>query len=267
MGLIQSQPYHSTPLTKDGDVMLTLVVAGRGRCVSGAREWEVSRNMVGLVEPQARGVLMSDPGDPYIHYYCRFAGAYARELAARIVAASPEPFRPWPDVLALSQRLHRHGRITRHELPRRCGPEGLDVLAILEELATTLDEPAGPGAGAPATPAGPGGSATPARAAPEERPRAYLFERVAEPTDLDAIAAALGISRSTLSRRARRLGTTVQRLHERIKVDWAATLLRATGASVGDVGRRVGYHDQFYFSRVFRRHYGCPPREYRARGR
>ncbi|MFW5745762.1 MAG: helix-turn-helix domain-containing protein [Spirochaetota bacterium] len=253
MGLIQSQPYHSTPLTKDGDVMLTLVVAGRGRCVSGPREWEVGGNMVGLAGGEARGVLMSDPDDPYIHYYCRFSGAYARELAARIIAAAPEPFRRWPDVLTLSQRLHRHGRINRHDLPRRCGPEGLDVLAVLEELAAILDDPRA--------------SAPRAGTAPEERLRAYLFERVAEPTDLDAIAAALGISRSTLSRRARRAGTTVQRLHERIKVEWAATLLRATGVSIGDVGRRVGYHDQFYFSRVFRKHYGCPPREYRARGR
>lgn len=252
MGLVQSQPYHSTPLTKDGDAMLTLVVAGHGRCVSGPREWEVSGNMVGLVGGDARGVLMSDPADPYIHYYCRFSGSYARSLAARIIAASDEPFRRWPDVLALSQRLHRHGRIGRHELPARCGPEGLDVLAILEELASA-------GAPDPADPAGRG-------VEPEERLRAYLFERVAEPTDLDAIAAALGISRSTLSRRARRMGTTVQRLHERIKIEWAATLLRATSASVGEVGRRVGYHDQFYFSRVFRRHYGCPPREYRVRG-
>jgi AraC-like DNA-binding protein len=254
MGLIQSQPYHSTPLTKDGDVMLTLVVAGRGRCVSGPREWEVSGNMVGLVGGDARGVLMSDPEDPYIHYYCRFAGGYARELAARVIAASPERFRPWPEVLALSQRLHRHGRISRHELPRRCGPEGLDVLAILEELAHATTR--GPAVATDATPGG---------VAPEHRLRSYLFERVAEPTDVGAIAAGLGISRSTLSRQARRMGTTVQRLHERTKVEWAATLLRATGASVGEVGRRVGYHDQFYFSRVFRKHYGCPPRAYRAR--
>ncbi|MFW5743074.1 MAG: helix-turn-helix domain-containing protein [Spirochaetota bacterium] len=254
MGLIQSQPYHSTPLTKDGDVMLTLVVAGRGRCVSGQREREVSGGMVGLVGGDARGVLMSDLEYPYIHYYCRFAGGYARELAARIIAASPGPFRPWPGVLALSQRLHRHGRISRHQLPRRCGPEGLDVLAILEELADGTT-----GGSTCAT------EAASAGVAPEHRLRSHLFERVAEPTDVGAIAAALGISRSTLSRQARRMGTTVQRLHEQTKVEWAATLLRATDASVGEVGRRVGYHDQFYFSRVFRKHYGCPPRAYRAR--
>jgi AraC family transcriptional regulator, arabinose operon regulatory protein len=248
LGIVQSQPYHSTPLTKDGDVMLTVVIAGRGRCVTGEGELAVGPGMVGLARGDARGVLMSDPEDPYIHYYARFRGDYARALADRIAAAERAPFFAVSDVLALGERLHRHGRISRDRLPIRCGPEGLDVLAILETLA-----------GHPS--AATGGPSVPAA---EQRLRAYLFERVAEPTDLDGIARALGISRSTLSRSARRAGSTVQRLHEEIRIEWAATLLRTTAASIAEVGRRVGYHDQFYFSRVFRRHAGVPPREYRA---
>lgn len=244
LGLIQAQPYHSTPVTKDGDVMLTLVIGGRGRCTIPEGDQRVETGMVGLVPGNGQGVLMSDPEDPYLHYYSRFRGEYACDLVRRIRAVHRAPFFPAAGVLELANRLHRHGRISRHSLPRRCGPEGLDVIAILEELLAQAERPE--------TPHAAGSEA--------QRVSTYLFERVARPTVLDEIAADLGMSRSSLSRMVRRTtGLSVQQLHEQIKIDWAATLMRSTNESVAEIGRRVGYHDQFYFSRVFRKHTGCSP--------
>ena len=45
----------------------------------------------------------------------------------------------------------------------------------------------------------------------------------------------------------------------------AARLLRFTNLTVGEVAFRAGYHDQLYFSRAFKRHYGEPPMAYRER--
>jgi AraC-like DNA-binding protein len=247
MGLIQRQPYHSTPLTKQGDVMLTVVIGGRGRVVTEGYEQGVESGMVGLVPGDGTGVLMSDPRDPYIHYYSRFSGDYARSLVRRVRSHRSRPFFSFPNVLELASRLHRHVGISRDQLPGRCGTEGLDVLAVLEEIDAGTDASLDPSTSLPL----------------DRRIRNYLFEHVAEPTVLDTIAADLGVSRATLSRMARSAtGASVQQLHEQIKIDWAATLLRSTSGCVGEIARRVGYHDQFYFSRVFRKHTGRPPREY-----
>ncbi len=45
----------------------------------------------------------------------------------------------------------------------------------------------------------------------------------------------------------------------------AARLLRYTDLTVGEVAFRVGFGDQLYFSRAFKRHYGEAPMSYRAR--
>jgi AraC family transcriptional activator of pobA len=49
----------------------------------------------------------------------------------------------------------------------------------------------------------------------------------------------------------------------------AARLLRFTDLSIGEIAFRVGFGDQMYFSRAFKRHHGQPPTVYRdtARGR
>ena len=44
----------------------------------------------------------------------------------------------------------------------------------------------------------------------------------------------------------------------------AARLLRYTERTVGEVAYRVGYGDQLYFSRAFKRRFGESPLAYRA---
>ena len=44
-----------------------------------------------------------------------------------------------------------------------------------------------------------------------------------------------------------------------------ARLLRFTDLAVGEVAFHIGFDDQFYFSRAFKRRYGESPLAYRAR--
>jgi YesN/AraC family two-component response regulator len=48
-----------------------------------------------------------------------------------------------------------------------------------------------------------------------------------------------------------------------LKIQRACRLLDTTALPVGLVGARVGYEDPYYFSRIFRRVMGYPPRRYR----
>ena len=238
--------------------MLTVATGGRGRAILSDREQtlDLEGSWIGLALPDARGLLMSDEESPYLHHYCRFAGDYALGLARAALerfggrGGEPGPAHYWADDRAgeFAERLHRHGRIHRRGLPDVVGPEGLEVIAVLENLAYS-----GAGAGAPGH-----------HAAPQIDLRSYLFDRVAAPTDLDVIAEDLALSRSALTRRCRReTGCSVLQLHREIKIEWAKTLLSTTSISISETARRTGFADPFYFSHVFSRMTGTSPSAFR----
>jgi AraC family transcriptional activator of pobA len=59
---------------------------------------------------------------------------------------------------------------------------------------------------------------------------------------------------------------TKELITDRVMLE-AARLLRFTDLTVGEVAFRTGFHDQLYFSRAFKRHYGEAPVRYRERVR
>lgn len=83
-------------------------------------------------------------------------------------------------------------------------------------------------------------------------------------------ADALGVPRAALARTlVQETGrTTKDLILDRVMLE-AARLLRFTDQTVGEVAYAVGFGDQLYFSRAFKRHFGVAPMGYRdaARGR
>lgn len=61
-------------------------------------------------------------------------------------------------------------------------------------------------------------------------------------------------------------GLTPIRWLEQRRMEAARQYLSGTGKSVEEIGAAVGYADPFYFSRVFRKHFGQPPARYRKLG-
>ncbi len=51
----------------------------------------------------------------------------------------------------------------------------------------------------------------------------------------------------------------------RLRMENAAFLLRDVNMRVKEVAERVGYHDLYHFSKLFRKYHGVSPRGYRAR--
>ncbi|MCW3041801.1 MAG: transcriptional regulator, AraC family, partial [Solirubrobacterales bacterium] len=92
------------------------------------------------------------------------------------------------------------------------------------------------------------------------------------PRHHDAVhyADALGVPRAALARTlTQQTGrATKDLILERVMLE-AARLLRFTDQHVGEIAFAVGFGDQLYFSRAFKRAYGVPPVAYRdaARGR
>jgi AraC family transcriptional activator of pobA len=79
-------------------------------------------------------------------------------------------------------------------------------------------------------------------------------------------AAELGVTTGTLSRTLTRLTgrTTKQLIMERVLLE-AARLLRFSDLSVKEIAARLGFNDQFAFSRAFKRQRGEAPLDFRNR--
>jgi transcriptional regulator GlxA family with amidase domain len=80
------------------------------------------------------------------------------------------------------------------------------------------------------------------------------------PISAEQLAQSGGCSTSTVERHFRRYaGQRPQEWIRNVRLDHAARLLRSSNLTVGEVARRCGFLDSFYFSRQFRTRYGMPP--------
>ncbi|WP_306361552.1 AraC family transcriptional regulator [Nocardia sp. CC227C] len=93
-----------------------------------------------------------------------------------------------------------------------------------------------------------------------------IEERFGEPLSLRDVARAVGMTPAYLTTLVRRrTGRTVQGWITERRMSEARRLLSDPDLSVTEVARRVGIADPGYFTRVFRRENGMPPRVWRDR--
>lgn len=58
-------------------------------------------------------------------------------------------------------------------------------------------------------------------------------------------------------------GQTILAYVNGVRIEKARQLLRDRYASVSEIAEKTGFHDVYYFSRVFKKYTGCPPSRYR----
>ena len=95
--------------------------------------------------------------------------------------------------------------------------------------------------------------------------RAYIDEHYTADIVLADVAAASNISSSRLSGLFKKeTGSSVMAYRNELRLVKAAQLLLHSNLRIADIGDRVGYSEQAFFSRIFRKHLGMSPRQYRA---
>jgi AraC-like DNA-binding protein len=98
-----------------------------------------------------------------------------------------------------------------------------------------------------------------------KRALAYLQQNYARPLARWEIAEAVGASEDYLSRVfSRELGLAPWDYLNRYRIQRAKELLRRTNDSIRSIAHQVGFKDQAYFSRVFRKQTGSSPNGYRG---
>jgi AraC family transcriptional regulator len=88
----------------------------------------------------------------------------------------------------------------------------------------------------------------------------FIHENLAEPLDLDCLAAVVGCDRYCFARSFRSfVGITPHRYVIRLRLDRARTLLRRGKDSLAEVAAATGFSDQSHLSHWIRRIYGTTP--------
>jgi LacI family transcriptional regulator len=92
----------------------------------------------------------------------------------------------------------------------------------------------------------------------------YLWGHLAEPLSVRKVAEAVGVSRRKLDQDFRvHLGRSVIEELNRKRIERCCELLTGTGQSVVSIAPQVGFRTEPYLFRVFRKHMGMTPRQYR----
>ena len=82
--------------------------------------------------------------------------------------------------------------------------------------------------------------------------------------DLNIVAKHTYVSKSTLTNKFKsELKITAQEYILRQKMLKAVQLLKSSNISISEISERLGFSDQFYFSKCFKNKFGLAPREYR----
>lgn len=98
-----------------------------------------------------------------------------------------------------------------------------------------------------------------------ERIIQFMLDHLADQHKLDDFAAQANLSPSHFSRRFRqKTGYAPIDYYIRLKIQKACELLETTDMKVGEISRSLGYKDQYYFSRIFKKIIGTSPSRYRA---
>jgi two-component system response regulator YesN len=98
-----------------------------------------------------------------------------------------------------------------------------------------------------------------------ERAICYMRDHLSEDMSLADVATAVGTAPSHLSRLfSRNKGDTFIHVLCRLRIDMAKKLLRTNQYRIKEVYTMVGFNDQAYFSRVFRKYEGTSPLNFRS---
>ena len=239
--------YTWGPATRD-HYLFHLVTEGEGRLTVPEGEFLIGSGTLFLIRPGELAAYAADAQNPWVYWWVGFNGAEAH----RLIHSTP---------FANGARVYKpeNGEEIRRRLLDIYDARGSSPASearMLGRLYLFLGELMAHASV---------GRTTTARQY-VDKAAAFISRNFSRDIGVRDVADFVGVSESHLYRVfSAELGMAPAQFLIRCRIQEAASLLRNTSLSVGEVAVSCGFRDPLYFSRVFRRIEGISPREY-ARG-
>ena len=229
--------------------LIHLVVSGKGVYTVDGQDYKLSKGSAFIIRPQSLVSYCADEKDPWEYCWVGFNGADASRLVDLTA------FEEGNNVISIGEdflpQLHDAFIGIYSSLGTAAEQETLTVSKLFEAFSMLI------------------------KAAPSKKPdsssgRLYIKNAVkfiqrnfSDNIDITDIAAQVGLSRSHLYRIfIKHLSLSPNEYLTQYRINQACVLLRTSGLSVGEIASSVGFDDQLYFSRVFKKVKGVPPSQY-----
>ncbi len=230
--------------------LIHLVVSGKGTFEVGGRTWAVSAGDLFFARPNQLIRYTADEQHPWEYSWVGFNGANAHKLAAQLPFSDKDPVHHTQDPegmrLALNNIYSFRGLQPQDETAM-VGYLYLFIAALMKETAA--------------------GRSHAASSSSQYVLNAikYIQFNYSHDISIDDVAKSVGVSRSHLYRVFMlNVGKSPINYLTDYRINEACKLLREGNLSIAEVAVSVGFFDQFYFSRVFKRAKGVPPSKYLA---
>lgn len=247
-GLQSCAPSHSWGPGVRDHYLIHLVVSGHGQYTVNGRSFSLGPGDVFLVKPNQLVTYCADANNPWEYYWVGFNGAFANKLVQQTPFTDQSPVYHCSETDSLKKALR--------SIYDCRGPESHHEAAMVGHLYLFLS--------------------CLMKQAHECDPRVnntssqyvhgaikYIQFNYSHDISIDDIAKAVGVSRSHLYRVfMSNVGQSPIDYLTNYRIGEACNLLRDSKLSIAEIAVSVGFFDQFYFSRVFKKTKGVPPSRY-----
>lgn len=224
------------------------VLSGRGSIRIGKREFGVCPNDVILLYPTDHVSYSSDTAEPLEYTWVGFKGSDAQMLLSQSEFTRPHPLVHVVGDVPFSQNL-----LNLYESHGNRPQNSVRMIGYLYLYFSELLQNAG------------------LRRMPNDSAQTvielaidYIVKNFAEPITLKQLADAVAVSPSWLYRSfIRYMSISPMRYLSEYRIEQSIVLLLNDSMSIGSVAYAVGFHDPFYYSKVFKSMKNCSPTAFR----
>ncbi|MFI3169099.1 MAG: AraC family transcriptional regulator [Faecalibacterium sp.] len=230
--------------------LIHLVLSGQGYYKTKGERYLLKAGDLFLVKPSQLNSYTADMDDPWEYAWVGFNGAHANKLVTQLPFSDTQPYHHATETAALrtllTQMYEARGLTTANE----CDMIGYLYLFISTLMKETIQsEPRNTTSGSQ-----------------------YVLNAIkfiqfnySHNISIDDVSKSVGVSRSHLYRVfISNLGKSPIDYLTEYRIEEACNLLKTSNLSIAEIAISVGFFDQFYFSRVFKKATGVPPSKYIA---
>lgn len=247
-GLQSCAPSHSWGPGVRDHFLIHMVLSGKGRYTCDGKTFELKAGDMFLIKPSQVVHYIADEQDPWEYYWVGFNGTYAQRATSHLPFSEARPVYAPKNFEACKEYLYQiyaHSGNAMSNSVAMVGYLYLFLAALIEE----------------------GRRLSPAQPATQS---SYVIDAIkfiqfnySTDISVDDIANAVGISRSHLYRVfISNLGQSPIDYLTEYRINEACNLIKNTNLSISQIAVSVGFFDQFYFSRVFKKIKNVPPSKY-----